>query len=122
PRHRGQPIIAKSGLNRSPEMRALPATIGSAAHVRLLRIPAALALLFVALSAPAQAQVSIPSTGTPVTEAFDGLAQTGTNIPWVDNTTIPGWYSTRATYNAGTGVSNTGAQYSFGVAGVNPVT
>src|SRR5215468_6479463 len=65
---------------------------------------------------------SIPSFGTPLTENFDSLAQTGTNIAWTDNTTIPGWYSTRATYNSGTGSSNTGALYSFGVAGTNPVT
>ena len=103
-------------------MSALPRAIGTAALGHLLRIPAALALLFGALLAPAQAQVSIPSTGTPLTETFDGLALAGTNIPWADNTTIPGWYSTRTTYNAGTGSSNTGAQYSFGVAGTNPVT
>src|SRR5688572_6231367 len=98
-------------------MRAFP----RAAH-RPLRIAAALALLSGTLGAPAGAQVSIPSTGTPLTEAFDGLAQAGTGIAWVDNSTIPGWYSTRVTYNAGTGASNAGAQYSFGVAGVNPVT
>ncbi len=65
---------------------------------------------------------SITVFGTPLTENFDSLAQTGTNIAWADNTTIPGWYSTRTTYNSGTGSSNTGALYSFGVAGTNPVT
>src|SRR5689334_7109212 len=65
---------------------------------------------------------SITTLGAPLTENFDTLAQTGTNITWTDNSTIPGWYSTRTTYNSGTGVSNTGALYSFGVAGTNPVT
>jgi hypothetical protein len=65
---------------------------------------------------------SMNALGVPLTENFDTLAQTGTNIAWTDNSTIPGWYSTRTTYNSGTGSSNTGALYSFGVAGTNPVT
>jgi DNA/RNA endonuclease G (NUC1) len=65
---------------------------------------------------------SITALGVPLTENFDSLASAGTNIAWADNSTIPGWYSTRATYNSGTGSSNTGALYSFGVAGTNPVT
>src|SRR5262245_41409022 len=65
---------------------------------------------------------SITALGVQLTEDFDTLASTGTGIAWVDNSTIPGWYSTRATYNSGTGSSNTGALYSFGVAGANPVT
>ena len=63
-----------------------------------------------------------PTLGVPLTENFDTLASTGTGIAWTDNSTIPGWYSTRTTYNSGTGSSNTGALYSFGVAGTNPVT
>ncbi|HEV2665536.1 MAG TPA: hypothetical protein VG324_11525, partial [Blastocatellia bacterium] len=65
---------------------------------------------------------SITALGTPLTENFDSLASIGTGIAWADNSTIPGWYSTRVTYNSGTGSSNTGALYSFGVAGANPVT
>src|SRR4030095_2226669 len=65
---------------------------------------------------------SITAMGVPLTENFDTLAQTGTGIAWADNSTIPGWYSTRATYNTGTGSSNAGELYSFGVAGTNPVT
>jgi hypothetical protein len=45
-----------------------------------------------------------------------------TNIAWTDDSTLAGWYSTRTTYNVATGSSNAGAMYSFGVAGVNPVT
>jgi hypothetical protein len=65
---------------------------------------------------------SIAALGVLLTENFDTLATTGTNLTWTDNSTIPGWYSTRTTYNSGTGSSNTGALYSFGVAGTNPVT
>src|SRR5262247_950986 len=65
---------------------------------------------------------SITALGTPLTENFDSLASTGTGIAWADNSTIPGWYSTRVTYNSGTGSSNAGALYSFGVAGTNPDT
>ncbi|MGL4233636.1 MAG: Ig-like domain-containing protein, partial [Casimicrobium sp.] len=64
----------------------------------------------------ANAQVSLTTIGTPVTQNFDSLANAGTNVAWADNTTIAGWYSTRATYNAGTGSSNTGSLYSFGSA------
>ncbi len=74
------------------------------------------------LAAPLGAQVSLTTLGTPVTQNFDALLQTGTAVVWTDNSTIPGWYSTRTTYNAGTGSSNAGALYSFGVAGTNPVT
>ena len=65
---------------------------------------------------------SITTLEAPLTENFDTLASTGTGITWTDNSTIPGWYSSRVTYNSGTGSSNTGALYSFGIAGTNPVT
>ena len=63
---------------------------------------------------------SITALDSPLTENFDSLGTAGAT--WVDNTTIPGWYSTRAAYVAGTGSSTTGALYSFGVAGTNAVT
>ncbi|KAF0199534.1 MAG: hypothetical protein FD170_3914, partial [Bacteroidetes bacterium] len=59
-----------------------------------------------------------PTTTQTITQNFDGLANTGANIPWTDNLTIAGWYAQRSgagtTYNAGDGTSNTGALYSFG--------
>jgi endonuclease G len=64
---------------------------------------------------------SITALGVPLTESFDTLASVNTAITWTDNVTIPGVYSTRATYNAGTGSSNAGALYSFGVAGAGAV-
>src|SRR5262249_24802343 len=51
---------------------------------------------------------------TALVENFDTLVSTGTGVAWTDNSTIPGWYSTRTTYNSGTGSSNAGALYSFG--------
>src|SRR6266404_2261361 len=65
---------------------------------------------------------SVTALGVPLTENFNTLASTGTGLTWTDNSTIPGWYSSRATYNSGTGSSNTGALYSFGVAGTGLLT
>ena len=72
----------------------------------------------------AQAQcVSLTTTGVASTQDFDTLSSAGTsNIAWADNSTIPGWYSTRATYNSATGSSNAGSLYSFGVAGTNALS
>ncbi len=66
---------------------------------------------------------SVTAFGTPITENFDTLANSSPSpVPWTDNVTIPGWYSSRAAYVVGTGSSNTGALYSFGVAGVGPLS
>src|SRR5678815_4237996 len=81
-----------------------------------------------ALESPSSALTnggSITALGVPLTETFNSLAQTGTNLVWTDNSTISGWYSTRTIgtgYSTGTGSSATGALYSFGIAGTNPVT
>jgi hypothetical protein len=76
----------------------------------------------------ASAQILV-SAGSPYTQNFDSLVSTGTANTWEDNTTLPGWYASKtlggatvATYRADTGAANTGALYSYGVAGVNPVT
>ncbi len=66
---------------------------------------------------------SITAYGSALTENFDGLPSTvATGVSWTDNSTISGAYSDKATYNVGTGSSNAGALYSFGVAGTNVVT
>jgi hypothetical protein len=62
---------------------------------------------------------SITALNVPLTENFDALAASGT---WTDNVTIPGLYSSRTAFVAGTGSSNAGALYGFGVAGAGPVT
>jgi len=65
----------------------------------------------------ANSQVSITGAGS-YSQDFNTLVNTGTAIPWVDNSTIPNWFSQRTgtgtTYNAGNGSSNAGALYSFG--------
>jgi uncharacterized repeat protein (TIGR01451 family) len=86
-----------------------------------LLFSAILVVLFAAQRIEAQC-VSLTTLAAPSTQPFTALANAGTNVAWTDNSTIAGWYSTRTTYNAGTGSSNTGALYSFGVAGTNPVT
>lgn len=63
-------------------------------------------------------QVSITGTGS-YSQNFDGLLNTGTNIPWTDNSTILNWYSQKSTaaamvYDAAAGTSNAGKLYSFG--------
>ncbi len=63
------------------------------------------------------AQVAMNGAGT-YTQDFNTLANTGTAIPWVDNSTVSNWYAQRTgtgtTYDAGTGSSNAGRLYSFG--------
>ena len=102
----------------------------SSTILRPLMAAIAVALICIAAASSRMAQPSFATTnggsitqlGVPLTEKFDGLASAGTGIAWTDDSTIPGWWSTRLTYNSGTGSSNTGALYSFGVAGTNPVT
>ena len=66
---------------------------------------------------------SMTALNAAYTENFDTLANSGTSaVAWTDNTTLPGWYSTRPTYLVGTGSLNTGSLYSFGVTGANPIT
>lgn len=82
----------------------------------------------VLLANAAQAQILF-SSGSPYSQNFDGFNTGGT---WTDNSTLAGWYAARGggsgtmgpitAFTAGTGSSGTGAFYSFGVAGVNPVT
>jgi predicted extracellular nuclease len=81
------------------------------------------------LTSRVRAQVSLTTLGTPYTQPFDTLTTSGTANPWTDNSTLAGWYAqfsatpaNPTTYRADSGGSNTGAIYSWGVAGVNPLT
>ncbi len=107
----------------------MPKSILSAIRLRTMTLMVSLAVICFAIGTYALRSSSaltnggsLTALGVPLVENFDTLAQTGTGIVWTDNSTIPGWYSTRTTYNSGTGSSNAGALYSFGVAGTNPVT
>ncbi len=88
------------------------------------RIVAATALMVAWISSDCQAAFVYSFAGSTYVQNFDSLASTGSGITWTDDGTIPdgGWYSSRSTYNAGTGSSTTGSLYSFGIAGTNLVT
>jgi hypothetical protein len=81
------------------------------------------------------------SGGLTYSQNFDSLASSSTSsssaVAWADNTTLPGWYASKAylsgtsstfgpfaytSYRVDTGTANAGWIYSYGVAGVNPVT
>lgn len=92
-------------------------TTSSASFLRLFRIAPLGAALALLAASPARAQVSIPGFGTPVTENFDTLANTGTS------SLMPaGWAFLEAgtnanlLYTAGTGSGTGGDTYSFGAA------
>ena len=57
------------------------------------------------------------SLSSPYSQDFNTLSNSGTGNTWTNDSTLQGWYSTRSTYNAGTGSSTTGALYSFGSSG-----
>jgi uncharacterized protein len=123
------PNIAPKPTSRTRVVAGFKRNASTAAAKRrlavylLLILAASIAVLALQPSTSALTNNGIITTmGAPLTENFNTLASTGTGIAWADNSTIPGWYSSRITYNSGTGSSNTGALYSFGVAGVNPVT
>ena len=82
-----------------------------------LALAAVLVVLFLSqipgAAAPVTPTAAI-SLSSPYSQNFDTLAVSGTGNTWTNDSTISGWYATRATYNAGTGSSNTGALYSFG--------
>jgi hypothetical protein len=101
-----------------------PASGAKCAPARRQPLAVILAVLllfqFFPLSRPALALTnsgSITAFGVPLTENFNALATTGTNIVWTDNATIPGWYTNRTTYNANDGGSNAGSLYSYGSSG-----
>lgn len=91
-----------------------------------------------AIVSASHAQILL-SGGLTYSQNFDSLASstTTTTVPWADNTTLPGWYASRA-YTAGTtsaygpyaytsyrvsgGELNTGWLYSYGTNGVNAIT
>lgn len=51
------------------------------------------------------------------TQNFNSLASSGTGHSWVNNSTIPGWYLSRTSYNADTGGLSAVAAFSFGSTG-----
>ena len=86
-------------------------------------------------AATSEAQILL-SGGLTYSQNFDSLATSATTtVPWNDDSTIPGWYASRATtvsggaygpfntpYRVSGGELNNGSTWSFGTNGVNPVT
>ncbi len=70
------------------------------------------------LTFTASAQRSFTAIDVPVTENFDTLANSGSDIPITNNVTpLVGWYATRLFYTAGTGSMNAGTNWSYGSTG-----
>ncbi len=69
----------------------------------------------------------IGTNTTIFTQNFNTLASSGSNT-WTDSITLTGWYAKTDltaninTYSANTGATITGALYSYGVAGTNPLS
>ncbi|MCW3052704.1 MAG: hypothetical protein JWN14_1874, partial [Chthonomonadales bacterium] len=74
----------------------------------VLRTAAAIAILSLGV-VEANAQVLYSTAGGNYSQNFDTLLTTpeNTDTPWTDNSTLTGWYSTRANYRPSTGNSNT---------------
>ncbi|MEK7782148.1 MAG: immunoglobulin domain-containing protein [Verrucomicrobiota bacterium] len=83
-------------------------------------------LVGLAVLVPASASAQILISSGDYTQNFNALATSGTSNPWTDNSTVPGWYASRAAggqvtiYRSDNG--NAGALYSYGIAGVSNVT
>lgn len=71
------------------------------------------------MSASYAAPIAMTGAGS-YTQNFDTLPTSGTTNPWVDDTTISGWYAQRSgsgtTIIADIGTGNAGALYSYGAA------
>ena len=86
----------------------------------------ALSLALVSLANTAAiGAVAYTTYGATVSQNFDTLASTGTNVAWANDTTLTGWHLFRqpaaapvaiTNIDSGTGSSNTGKFYSFGPA------
>ncbi|WP_425555377.1 beta strand repeat-containing protein, partial [Flavobacterium cheonhonense] len=80
-----------------------------------------LACLLLVLPVVSFGQVTMTTTGS-YSQDFNTLPSTGTPT-WANNSTLANWYAAGfTTFSVGTGSANSGALYSFGVAGVNALS
>ncbi len=83
----------------------------------MIRRAALSVLIAASLAAPAIAQVSLTTLGTPHNQSFDTLPASG-SATWTNNSNIPGWFHARTgtgtTIVANDGSSNAGNLYSYG--------
>lgn len=78
-------------------------------------------LFFLVAVSSAFAQIRVTGAG-PYLQNFDPLAESGTDLPWANNSTLPGWFLYRQPapgtdlwlYSAGSGTRAVGSIYSFG--------
>ncbi|NWG22662.1 MAG: ExeM/NucH family extracellular endonuclease [Chloroflexi bacterium] len=91
------------------------------ASTRLAVAVATLAALLAAMiGTPHPVQAAAVPLSAVYSQEFNSLASSGTSNPWVDDSTLAGWYATRqnggafTTYRASNGSDNAGALYSFG--------
>jgi hypothetical protein len=80
-----------------------------------------LSVIFALLVQVMQAQTSITTIGTPVTQNFNSLGSSG-SVAWANNSTLEGWYATivgsnLTTYAANNGSATSVGLYSLGSAG-----
>ncbi|MDX1929300.1 MAG: PEP-CTERM sorting domain-containing protein [Pirellulaceae bacterium] len=66
------------------------------------------------LSAPANAELIYVTANSVYTQNFNSLPTSVANNPWVNDTTLDGWYSTSGTINASSGTGAQRTLYSFG--------
>ncbi len=108
-------------VNKSTQTKSMkPAKTIARALVPLPTVILAVVNLF-AERAAAQIQFS---AGSPYSQDFGALANTGTANPWTNNATLPGWYASQTAgsgavtnYRVDTGSSIAGGLYSFGASG-----
>jgi uncharacterized protein len=80
-------------------------------------LAAAALLAMLAPTRPCRGDVVYTTPGSVYASNFTspGLAQSGTNNPWTDDSTVIGWFANRTSYIADTGTSTTGGLHSYGV-------
>ena len=62
----------------------------------------------------AQIIISQPGSTGAYYQDFNSLPDSGSDLNWINNSTLPGWYSNKTTYSCNSGSSGNGDLYSFG--------
>src|SRR5687767_7564095 len=71
-----------------------PANIGRCNEMKTQTVYFLAAVLL--LSSPAESRAQFPMSIGPYVQNFDSLANSGTANAWADNSTLAGWYASRA--------------------------
>jgi hypothetical protein len=81
--------------------------------VRISVISASLLLVF-CLASRGWADLVYAIPESTYSQEFDTLASSGSNNPWVDDVTIPGWFANRTSYGANNGSTHSNNLESYG--------